>query len=159
MLSELKLLGVRETVLLTGDREPPASAVARSLGCLDQTHAELLPADKAQWIVEHQHAGHKLAMVGDGINDAPALAAADVGIAVSQRGGDLAAEAGDLVLLGGRLEPLPGLIRLSRAMAQNIRQSIFLFAFGLNGLGMLLCAAGFQVPLWERCFTNSVRWR
>ncbi len=147
VLMHLKRLGVRETVLLTGDREPAALAVAQSLGWLDQTHAELLPADKARWVAEHQRGGTKLAMVGDGINDAPALAAADVGIAVSQRGGDLAAEAGDLVFLGGQLKPLPGLVRLSRAMVQNIRQSIFLFAFGLNGLGMLLCAVGVFSPV------------
>ncbi len=147
VLAELKSLGIQETVLLTGDREPVANAVLAQLGLFDQTHCELLPADKARWIEDHQHAGNETVMVGDGINDAPALAASRVGIAIAERGSNLASEAGDMVLMGHPLTPLPGLVRLSRAMVLNIRQSIFLFAFGLNGLGMLLCAIGVLSPV------------
>lgn len=147
ILVGLKNSGIRETVLLTGDRATATQTQLQSLGVLDHTSCELLPADKARWIEQHQDAGHRVAMVGDGINDAPALIASQVGIAIARRQSHLAAEAGDMVLLSPTLTPLPGLLRLSRALVQNIRQSILFFAFGLNGLGMLLAAAGVISPV------------
>ncbi|MFN0198146.1 MAG: SPFH domain-containing protein, partial [Planctomycetaceae bacterium] len=122
------------------------------LGLIDQLEAELLPADKLRWIETHQQAGRKVAMVGDGINDAPALATASVGIALAGVGSNLASEAGDILLMGDPLLPLPGLVRLSRKLVEVIRLSIFLFAFGLNGLGVLLCAFGFMSPVSAAIF-------
>ncbi len=147
VLTDLKHLGIDQTALLTGDREAATMAAVKPLGLLHQIQCELLPGEKAQWIESQQSAGHRLAMVGDGINDAPALALSEVGIAVVQKQSNLAAEAGDVLLLSGDLKPLPGLLRLSRALVANIRQSILLFAFGLNGLGLLLCAAGVFSPV------------
>lgn len=146
-LVELKKFGIQETVLLTGDRETTTQTQTQALGVLDHTHCELLPADKARWIEQHQQSGHRVAMVGDGINDAPALIASHVGIAIAHRQNHLAAEAGDMVLLSPSLAPLPGLLRLSRALVRNIQQSILLFAFGLNGLGILLAATGVLNPV------------
>jgi Cu+-exporting ATPase len=160
VLEQLKQLGIREIVLLTGDRPEPATALADTLPALDQVHSELLPADKADFINQAVADGRTVAMVGDGINDAPALATASVGIALGQFGSDIAAEAGDLVLMGDPLRPLPGLLQLSRQLVRTIRQSIWLFAFGMNGVGILLGALGLLTPpaaaLFHECASLAV---
>src|SRR5207253_8248757 len=124
-----------EIAILTGDRANVAKLVAKKTH-IKSFEAELLPADKARWVEERQAAGRRVAMVGDGINDAPALAQADVGIALGGVGADLAAEAGDLIVLGDPLRVLPDLVKLSRATVAVIRQNILGFAFGLNALAM-----------------------
>src|SRR5205807_8901480 len=116
--------------LLTGDRLPAAMPVASHLD-IAEVHAELLREQKAEFIRSWQQASRKVAMIGDGINDAAALACADVGLAVGGTGTDLAAEAGDVVLMGDPLRPLPLLIGVSREMVRIIRQNIIVFAFGV----------------------------
>ena len=111
VIHELKHLGFRDLAILTGDRAAPARAVARKVH-IAQVEAELTPAGKAAWIDDRRRQGRKVAMVGDGINDAPALARADVGIALAGVGSDLAAEAGSVVLLGDPLAALPETFRL-----------------------------------------------
>ena len=155
VLQELREVGVTQFALLTGDRPQPADAVVRSLGRFDHVATEQLPADKAAWIEEARRAGRCVAMVGDGVNDAPALAAADVGLVLGRAGADLTAAAGDILLLGDPLRPLPGLLRLSRALVQNIWQSILLFAFGLNGLGVLACSFGWLSPVGGALFHEA----
>jgi len=153
VIRELKQAGIAEFAILTGDRKASADAAAAFLGLEpDAVHAGLFPAEKARWIAEQTKAGRHVAMVGDGINDAPALASATVGLALGGVGSDIAAEAGDLVLMGDPLRPLPGLLRLSRQLVANIRQSIFIFAFGLNFLGMALSAFGFLSPVAAAVF-------
>ena len=145
VVQELRQEGFNDFVILSGDRSAAVSKIADQIG-IDVTAAELLPVDKANWIEEQTAAGRKVAMIGDGVNDAPALTTATVGIALGGVGSDIAAEAGDLVLMGDPLKPLPGLVRLSRRLVKTIRQSIFLFAFGLNGCGMILGATGILSP-------------
>jgi Cu+-exporting ATPase len=161
VLDDLRALGIADIALLTGDRLAPASAVAASLG-ITEVHAGLLPAEKAEFISHWEQAPpsatlpgvvrRKVAMMGDGINDAPALARAEVGLAVGGTGTDVAAEAGDIVFMGAPLQPLPLLVRLSRETVRIIRQNILIFAFGVNALGILLTAWlwPFLVPAeWE----------
>jgi P-type Cu+ transporter len=152
VLASLRRLGIERFALLTGDRTPPTAAVVRELGALAHVATEQTPADKTAWIVAQQSGGYRVAMVGDGVNDAPALAAADVGIVVGRPGADLAAEAGDVLLLGDPLRTLPGLLHLSRALVQNIRTSIVLFAGGMNGLGVLASATGWLDPVLAAVF-------
>ena len=146
VLDQLKRNGIDQVVLLTGDRPEPAAAVATGLTALDLVQSEMLPVEKAKWITAAEEEGRQVAMVGDGVNDAPALATATVGIALGGVGSDIAAEAGDLVLMGDPLRPLPGLFLLSKQLVRIIRQSIWLFAFGMNGLGILLGAIGLLTP-------------
>ncbi len=146
VVHDLKHLGMTEIAVLTGDRGAAARAVAKRVH-IKLVEAELLPAGKAAWIEERQKAGRRVAMVGDGINDAPALAKADVGIALGAMGSDLAAEAGDLVILGEPLVNLPDLVKLSRATVAIIRQNILIFAFGLNALAMGSAALGILGPI------------
>ena len=130
-LQELRNAGMRIS-LLSGDRLAVARNVAEELK-IDDVHAELMPAAKAELIA----AAPKTCFVGDGINDAPALARASVGIAVGS-GTDVAAEAGDVVMMGEPLRHLPLLLRLSRETMRIIRQNIFYFAFGVNAVGIIL---------------------
>ncbi|MGH9675791.1 MAG: heavy metal translocating P-type ATPase, partial [Candidatus Acidiferrum sp.] len=143
VVAELRSLGITDMAVLTGDRAAVANALAEPLG-IQAIHAQLLPAQKADWIAARQAAGARVAMVGDGINDAPALARADVGLAIGGTGADVAAEAGDIVLMVGKggapLQSLPRLFRLARATVRVIRQNILVFAFGVNAFGILITA-------------------
>ncbi len=137
VIEELRALGITDLALLTGDRAAAAKVTAEALG-LAEVHAELLPQQKAEVIAAKRQQGRRVAMVGDGINDAPALASADVGLAIS--GTDVAAEAGDVVFMGDPLRHLPLLVRLSRETVRIIRQNILIFAFGVNAVGIVLTA-------------------
>jgi len=140
VLAELRQLGINDILLLTGDRAAAAQAVAADLQ-FTEVRAELLPEDKANILARLQGAeGRRVAMVGDGINDAPALARADVGLAIGGTGADIAAEAGDIILMGEPLAPLPLLIRLSRETLKIIQQNIIIFAFAVNGVGIVVTA-------------------
>ncbi|MBM4067795.1 MAG: cation-translocating P-type ATPase family protein [Planctomycetes bacterium] len=142
VLGQLRALGIDELVLLTGDRGAVARAFAVDLP-FTQVHAELLPDQKADFIArlkETDRGARHVAMVGDGINDAPALARADVGLAIGGTGTDVAAEAGDVVFMSDPLKPLPLVLRLSRETVRIIRQNIIVFAFGVNAVGILITA-------------------
>ena len=131
-------MGIR-VVMLTGDNERTARAVARQAGLDDaDVAAGLLPAEKAGRIRQLQAGGLLVAMVGDGINDAPALAVADVGMAVGS-GVDVSAEAGDIVLMRGGMDAVLTALALSRATMRNIRQNLG-WAFGYNLLGLPVAA-------------------
>ena len=143
-VARLHAAGLR-TVLLTGDREAPARDVARRVG-IDDVRAGVAPAGKKAVIEELQQGGRvKVAMVGDGINDAPALAQADLGIAIGS-GSDVAKETGGIVLVGGALALVPVAVGLSRATMRCIRQNLFL-AFIYNVLAIPLAAFGLLNPL------------
>jgi len=129
-------------VMLTGDNEATARAVAQELG-IDNVMAGVLPGGKAERIRQLQQQGHKVAMAGDGINDAPALASADVGIAMGT-GTDIAIESAAVTLMGGDPEGIIRAIRLSRKTMRNIRQNLF-FAFAYNSIGVPV-AAGVLFP-------------
>lgn len=141
-LQQLKVRGLR-LVMLTGDNRTTAHVVAAGLP-IDEVIAEVRPTDKAAVIATLQKSGHRVAMVGDGINDAPALAQADVGIAMGT-GTDIAMESAQVTLVGGDLRGLVRARQLSEATVRNIRQNLF-FAFGYNALGIPL-AAGVLYPL------------
>jgi Cu+-exporting ATPase len=140
-LQELKARGLR-LVMLTGDNRTTAHAVAAGLP-IDEVIAEVRPTDKAGAIANLQKQGHRVAMAGDGINDAPALAQADVGIAMGT-GSDIAIESAQVTLVGGDLRGLVRARQLSEATVRNIHQNLF-FAFGYNALGIPL-AAGVLYP-------------
>ncbi|MBX6314321.1 MAG: cation-translocating P-type ATPase family protein [Isosphaeraceae bacterium] len=146
IVHDLKHLGLKDLTILTGDRPAPARRVAKKVH-IKQVEAELTPAAKAEWVHRRQHEGRVIAMVGDGINDAPALAMADVGIALGGVGTDIAAEAGSILLMGEPLAPLPSTIRLARQTVRVIRQNIVLFAFGLNSLAVLLAGLRLLGPV------------
>lgn len=123
LVADLKARGVRRVVMLTGDNERTAKAIADELG-LDGYYAELLPEDKVARLKALQAEYGRTAMVGDGVNDAPALAAADLGIAIGGAGSDVAMEAADVVLLSGTLGKLAYAVGLSRATVRNMKQNI-----------------------------------
>jgi len=123
-VSLLKERGVKRVVMLTGDNRRTAGALARQAG-IDEVHAELLPDDKIRVVRELQERGHRVAMVGDGINDGPALARADLGIAMGVRGTDVARETGDIVLMDDDLRRLAEALSLGCRATRTIRQNVF----------------------------------
>ena len=128
----LKAMGL-QVIMLTGDNAKTAQALAAEAG-IDQVISDVLPADKAQVVADLQAKGLKVAMVGDGINDAPALAQADVGLAIG-RGTDVAIESADMVLMGSDLTSVATAIKLSQATIRNIKENLF-WAFAYNVLGI-----------------------
>ena len=142
-VASLKALGLRP-VLLTGDNETTARAVAAEVG-IDEVIAEVLPADKADVIQRLQSEGRVVAMVGDGVNDAPALAQADLGLAIGS-GTDVAIESADLVLVSGDLRAAADAIRLSRRTLRTIKQNLG-WAFGYNVAALPLAAVGLLNPV------------
>jgi Cu+-exporting ATPase len=142
-IAELRELGLRP-VLLTGDNEATASAVAAEVG-IDETIAEVLPDEKAATIERLQSDGRTVAMVGDGVNDAPALARADLGLAIGT-GTDVAIEASDITLISGDPRAIADAIRLSRRTLKTIKGNLF-WAFAYNVAALPLAAAGFLNPL------------
>lgn len=142
-IAEMKQLGL-EVVMLTGDNQRTADAIGRQLG-VSQVIAQVLPQDKEQKIRQLQESGKKVAMVGDGINDAPALARADVGIAIGA-GTDIALEAADIVLMKNDLLDAVTAIHLSRAVIRNVKENLF-WAFLYNTIGIPI-AAGVFFSLW-----------
>ena len=135
-ISRLKNMGIR-IFMLTGDNEATAKAIAAQAG-IQNVIAEVLPDFKADKVAELQNRGMKVGMVGDGINDAPALAKADVGIAMGT-GIDVAVESGDIVLMKGELDGVLTALALSRATMRNIKQNLF-WAFAYNVVGIPVAA-------------------
>lgn len=153
-LSRLKALGVRRTVMLTGDREEVAAAVAEETG-IDEYHAELLPEDKVQRVetlMEDENQDGQLVFVGDGINDAPVLARADVGIAMGAIGSDAAIEAADIVLMDDKPSGIAVAMRIARKTMSIVRENI-VFALGVKAVVLLLAAAGIA-NMWLAVFAD-----
>lgn len=140
-IRELRDMNI-QVVMLTGDNKRTAAAVQKKLG-INRVAAEVLPKDKEKEIRRLQQEGRKVAMIGDGINDAPALAAADVGIAIGA-GTDVAIDSADIILMKSRLTDAVTAIRLSRAVIRNIKENLF-WAFFYNSIGIPL-AAGVLYP-------------
>ncbi len=144
-IGNLKQLGIQETVLISGDNQAAARAVGKSLG-VDRVFANTLPEQKLALIDKYQQQGLKVAYVGDGVNDAPALAKADVGIAMGTVGTNIAMETADIVLLTDKIERIPYLVDLSRTCLGVIRNNV-IFSMSMNLLSVVLGVAGVIGPV------------
>lgn len=154
-IAELKALGVGRTVMLTGDRKEVAKRVASDLG-LDEYHAELLPADKVsgvEQLLQNRKEGASLVFVGDGINDAPVLARADIGVAMGAMGSDAAIEAADVVLMDDQPSKIARAVRISRSTLSIAKQNI-IFAIAVK-IGILILAAFGLAPMWLAVFGDT----
>ncbi|WP_295580186.1 heavy metal translocating P-type ATPase [uncultured Oscillibacter sp.] len=153
-VADLKANGVKRTVMLTGDADAVAKSVAAELG-VDEYHAELLPADKVDWtekLLASKSQGSKLAFVGDGINDAPVLTRADIGIAMGALGSDAAIEAADIVLMDDKPSKIATAMRISRKTLRIVHQNIW-FALGVKFAVLILGALGYA-SMWAAVFAD-----
>ncbi len=144
-IQRLYQVGVKHIVMLTGDNKPTASAIAQATG-VDEVYAELLPEDKVKSVEKLVDKYQHVAMVGDGVNDAPAMARATLGIAMGAMGSDAAIEASDIALMSDDLSKLPWLVRHSRRALSIIRQNITL-SLAVKALFVVLTFVGFA-SLW-----------
>ena len=144
VIESIKRIGV-QPVLLTGDSENAAEMIAEEL-CIDNVQANCLPEDKLYQIDCYQKNGDKVCMIGDGINDAPALKKADVGIAMGGMGSDIAVDAADIVLVNDEVKEIPHLFSLSKKMMNSIKINL-IFSMILNFLAVALAITGFLGPI------------
>ncbi len=150
-LSDLKKSGIKEVVMLTGDKDSIGQAVGRAVG-VDKALTELLPDEKVKAIEMGKREGHQVVFVGDGLNDAPALALADVGIAMGGAGADLSIEAADVVIMNDDLAKLPQAVKIAKGTQRIIIQNI-VFALGVKLLVLGMGALGFAT-MWEAVFAD-----
>jgi Cd2+/Zn2+-exporting ATPase len=153
-IAALKAEGIEKTIMLTGDRKEVGEAVAKEL-CLDEYHAELLPADKVKYlerIIKEKKRKTYLAFVGDGINDAPVLARADVGIAMGGLGSDAAIEAADVVLMDDKPNKIAVAVNIARRTIRIARQNV-IFAIFVKVLVLVLAAFGIAT-MWMAVFAD-----
>ncbi|MBO5006028.1 MAG: HAD-IC family P-type ATPase, partial [Clostridia bacterium] len=148
-IKEMKRVGINKTVMLTGDTESVAKAVAKDVG-IAEVRAKLLPQDKVAEVEKLIEKGAKVAFVGDGINDAPVLARADVGIAMGALGSDAAIESADIVLMDDKLSKIPLAVNIARKTMRIVRQNI-VFALAVKGAILLLGAFGIA-NMWTAVF-------
>ncbi len=146
VVERLRAMGINRLVMLTGDHAVTAQAIARDVG-LEEVRSGLLPEQKLDVIRELQTAGEVVAMVGDGVNDAPALVLADVGVAMAAAGTDVALESADVALMGDDLTLLPEVLALSRRALGIIRQNIWGFAVAVNIVGIVMAGTGVLSPI------------
>jgi len=144
-VTELKRIGIREVIMITGDNPRTADRIAKELG-IDRVYSEVLPQDKLRIIRELQNEGKKVAFVGDGVNDAPALAATEIGIAMGLAGTDVALETADIGLMADEIERIPQIIDLSRNALGVIRQNV-VFSMSMNVLSVVLGGFGIIGPV------------
>lgn len=153
-IADMKKVGVRKCIMLTGDRHAAAEAVAKELG-IDELHAELLPADKVarvEALLENCAPKERLVFVGDGINDAPVLARADIGFAMGSMGSDAAIEAADVVLMDDDVRKIAAVVRIARKTLRIVKQNI-VFALAVKALVLILGALG-MASMWEAVFAD-----
>ena len=153
-IHDMKQVGVRHTVMLTGDRKEAAETVAQTLG-IDEVHAELLPGGKVEQVealLKAEKEKERLAFVGDGINDAPVLTRADIGIAMGSMGSDAAIEAADIVLMDGDVTKIASVVKIARKTLRIVKQNI-VFALAIKALVLILGALG-MANMWEAVFAD-----
>jgi len=153
-IRDMKQVGVRHTVMLTGDRREAAETVAQTLG-IDEVHAELLPGGKVEQVealLKAEKEKERLAFVGDGINDAPVLTSADIGIAMGSMGSDAAIEAADIVLMDDDVTKIASVVKIARKTLRIVKQNI-VFALAIKALVLILGALG-MANMWEAVFAD-----
>ena len=153
-INELKTLGIEDFIMLTGDNEYTAQAICDEVG-INKFKSNLLPQEKLDYIKELQSSGKHVAMIGDGINDAPALTLANVGIAMGMAGTDIASDASDITLMSDRIDFLCETIALSKKTYSIIKQNIWVFAVCVNIIGILLSGLGFLNPIAAAIIHNA----